>query len=342
MTKTYVDPVLDQCPERIRAMIALPPLSAAMSFDQASKAVVDYLKEAVPLGLWAVSRYDGTDQVFLAMTDETYGLGPGSALPWSDSLCREMVAGAPQIAPDAMAVPEYAAAGVAAALPIGTYVGVPIQRTDGELFGTLCGVDPSQHPDPDALRSHTPLIQLLGTLLSTVLEADLARTAAHRRAENAQLEAESDALTGLLNRRGWDRYLAAEEDRYRRFGDPGSVVILDLDRLKEINDVRGHGAGDDHIRLAAHTLRDTARSTDVVARLGGDEFGVVATNTSPENTRTLVLRLQEALTAAGVSGSFGHAQYTIVSGFPGAWKAADEAMYAEKAQRRGRTPRPVH
>ncbi len=322
-------------------MIALPPLSPAMSFDQASQAVVAYLREAVPLGLWAVSRYDGTDQVFLAMTDKTYGLGLGSTLPWSESLCQRMVAGAPQVAPDAMAVDEYAAAGVSSALPIGTYVGVPIQRADGALFGTLCGIDPDRHPDAEMLCAHQPLVQLLGTLLSTVLEADLARTAAHRQAESARLEAESDALTGLLNRRGWDRYLAVEEDRYKRFGDPGSVVILDLDRLKDINDSRGHGAGDDHIRLAAHTLRDTARSTDVVARLGGDEFGVVATNTSPDDTRALVVRLQAALSAAGVAGSFGHAPYTIVSGFPGAWKAADEAMYAEKALRRVPAIRPT-
>jgi len=323
-------------------VIALPQLSPVMLFDQASQAVVDYLKEAVPLGLWTVSRYDGTDQVYLAVADDTYGKGPGATVPWSETFCREMVAGAPQIAPDAMAVPAYAAAGVAATVAIGTYVGVPIQRADGALFGTLCGIDPARHPDAQALRAHAPLIQLLGTLLSTVLEADLARTAAHRLAEHAQLEADTDALTGLLNRRGWDRYLSAEEERYRRFGDPGSVVILDLDRLKEINDTHGHGAGDEHIRLAAHTLRDTARSTDVVARLGGDEFGVVATNTSPQNTRALVVRLQAALNDTGVSGSFGHAQYTIVSGFPGAWKAADEAMYAEKAQRRGRAPRPVH
>jgi diguanylate cyclase (GGDEF)-like protein len=318
-------------------VIALPSLSPAMSFDQASQAVVAYLKEAVPLGLWSVTRYDGTDQVYLAVADDAYGMGPGATVPWSDTFCREMVAGAPQFAPDAMAVPEYAAAEVAANLTIGTYVGVPIRHGDGGLFGVLCGLDPERRADAEALRAHEPLIQLLGTLLSTVLEADIARTAAQRLLESARLDAETDALTGLLNRRGWDRYLAVEEDRYKRFGDPGSVVILDLDRLKDINDSLGHGAGDDHIRLAAHTLRDTARSTDIVARLGGDEFGVVATNTSPGDARALVVRLQAALNAAGVAGSFGHAPYTIVSGFPGAWKAADEAMYAEKAQRRGTT-----
>ncbi|MEO6881416.1 MAG: GGDEF domain-containing protein [Mycobacteriaceae bacterium] len=318
-------------------MIAVPPLSPAMSFDQASQAVVDYLAQAVPLGLWAVSRFDETDQLYLAVADYTYGKGP-ARVPWTDTLCHEMVAGAPQIAPDA--VPGHAGAGVAGIVTIGTYVGVPILRGDGQRFGTLCGTDPAPHPAAEVLGVHGPLIQLLATLLSTVLEADLARTAALRRAEGARLDAESDVLTGLLNRRGWGRYLAVEEVRYRRFGDPGSVVILDLDRLKEINDRGGHGAGDEHIRLAAHTLRATTRSTDVVARLGGDEFGVVATNTTPENIRALVVRLQQALSAAGVSGSFGHAPNTTVSGFPGAWKAADEAMYAEKARRRGHAQRP--
>jgi diguanylate cyclase (GGDEF)-like protein len=322
-------------------MVSPPPLSPAMSFDRASQAVVDYLKVAVPLGLWTVSRYDGTDQVYLAVADDTYGMKAGSTLSWSGTFCREMVVGAPQIAPDAMAVPEYAAAGVATTLTIGTYVGIPIQRGDGQLFGVLCGLDPARHPDAGALRAQAPLMELLGSLLSTVLEADLARTAADRRAERAELLAESDVLTGLLNRRGWDRYLAVEEDRYRRFGDPGSVVVLDLDGLKEINDRDGHGAGDDHIRLAAHTLRVTVRGTDIVARLGGDEFGVVATNTTPENTRALVVRLMAAFTEAGLSGAVGHAPYTIVAGFPGAWRDADEAMYAEKVRRRGRAPRPL-
>lgn len=321
-------------------MIAVPPLSPAMSFDQASQAVVDYLKQAVPLGSWAVSRFDETDQLYLAVVDDTDGKGPGARVPWTDTLCQEVVAGAPQIASDAMAMPGYAGAGVSGTVAIGTYVGVPILRGDGQRFGTLCGIDPAPPPPAEALGVHGPLIRLLAMLLSTVLEADLARTAALRRAEGAQLDAESDALTGLLNRRGWERYLAVEEDRYRRFGDPGSVVILDLDRLKEINDRGGHGAGDEHIRLAAHTLRATTRSTDIVARLGGDEFGVVATNTTPEDTPALVVRLQEALFVAGVSGSFGHAPHTIVSGFPGAWKAADDAMYAEKARRRGHAQGP--
>lgn len=322
-------------------MSGLPQLSPAMSFDQACNAVVGYLKDAVPLGMWGVIRHEGTKQIVLSVVDDAYGGSAGMSLPWSGSLCREMVEGAPNVAPDTRAVAAYGNARAAQEREIGTYVGVPITRADGQVFGSLCGMDPAVHPDPAGLRSHEPLLNLLGTLLSTVLEADSARTTAERLAERTLLEAESDAMTGLLNRRGWDRYLAAEEDRYKRFGDPGSVVVLDLDRLKEINDGRGHDAGDEYIRRAANTLRDTVRATDVVARLGGDEFGVVAANTSAEDTHALVVRLAEALTAAGVSGSFGHAPYIIGSGFPGAWKAADEAMYAQKALHPGHLSRPV-
>ena len=322
-------------------MSGLPQLSPAMSFDQACNAVVSYLKDAVPLGMWGVIRHEGAGHTILSVIDDAYCASAGTSLLWSGSLCKEMIGGAPTVAPDTKAVAAYRTACAGQAWEIGTYAGVPITRPDGRVFGSLCGMDPAVHADPAGLRSHEPLLNLLGTLLSTVLEADTARTAAERLAERTLLEAESDAMTGLLNRRGWDRYLAAEEDRYKRFGDPGSVVVLDLDRLKEVNDGLGHDAGDQYIRLAANTLRDTVRSTDVVARLGGDEFGVVAANTSPEDTQSLVVRLAEALRAARVSGSFGHAPYTIGSGFPGAWKAADEAMYAQKALHAARLSPPV-
>jgi diguanylate cyclase (GGDEF)-like protein len=66
--------------------------------------------------------------------------------------------------------------------------------------------------------------------------------------------------------------LVIEEERFRRFGDPACVVVMDLDRLKVVNDTQGHGAGDHYIRRAA----------DVLARLGGDEFGIVAPGMTPE------------------------------------------------------------
>jgi diguanylate cyclase (GGDEF)-like protein len=159
---------------------------------------------------------------------------------------------------------------------------------------------------------------------------------AARELEQARREADADVLTGLLNRRGWDRYLQVEEERFRRFGDPACVVVIDLDRLKVVNDTQGHEAGDRYIQRAAQVLASTVRQGDVLARLGGDEFGIVAVGATSEQASEMVLRADRAMRLSGVTGSFGFAPYSVVTGFPGAWEAADQAMYEQKRRRRAR------
>lgn len=321
-------------PNEPAAAVPMPTLSAEMSFDDAAKLVVDYLKQAVPLGYWAVTRYDGERQLYLEVRDDTYGLKAGDSHPWEDTFCVRMHDGrGPQVAPDAMAVPAFAETDAARQLTIGAYVGIPIVRPDQGLFGTLCGLDPAVHDEE--LEVHAPLLQMLGSLLSMVLAADLARTELERERERARAEATTDALTGLLNRRGWDLAVEQEGARCRRFGDPSSVLVIDLDRLKEINDRQGHVAGDEHIVKAAEALSASVRGYDHVARIGGDEFAVVVTGMTPTQTHELVRRIHAAFDRVGVSGSIGHAPYTIVAGFPGAFAEADAAMYDEKRSRRG-------
>lgn len=308
-------------------------MAAAPTFEQASALVLEYLKAAVPLGFWSVTRFDGQQQLYLSVSDSVYGLVPGGSHAWSDSMCQFMVAGsAPTIAPNVEEVPEYAAAGVRSGIPIGAYVGLALTREDGQVFGTLCGLDP--YPQPTELLQHQPLLELLARLLSAILQADLIKAQAERRAERLAAESESDVLTGLYNRRGWTRILGAEDRRYRRFGDTGSVVILDLDQLKQVNDRYGHHAGDLHLQKAAAVLRAHTRDSDVLARLGGDEFGVLVATTDPGQGQLLADRLQQQLAQAGIPTSVGHAPYTAGAGFPGAWKKADEAMYQQKARRR--------
>lgn len=306
--------------------------STARSFDRACVAVVDFLKDAVPLGYWAVTRYDGERQLYLQVRDDSYGASVGDSHSWDGSLCRRMVAGAPRVAPDVMAVPEYAGAEVGRQIPIGAYMGVPIQSEDGRLFGTLCGLDPT--PQDEALREHEPLLALLGSLLTTILQSDLARAEVERSAERAQREAETDVLTGVGNRRRWARFLQAEEERLRRFGDPATVLVVDLDGLKAVNDGQGHAAGDDLICRAAQVLRRQLRDHDLLARLGGDEFGIVATHITPSQVPSLVARLRSALDEAGVAASIGHAPYAIADGLGAAWEQADLDMYADKQRRR--------
>lgn len=312
-------------------------LGAGTTFDDACANVLAYLSTAVPMGFWSVTRHANGRQLYLAVEDSSYGQAPGGSHSWADSMCQHMVSGlGPQIAPDVDAVAAYASAGVRDNVQIGAYVGLPLLQADGSLFGTLCGLDPQiQAPE---LVDQGPLLTILAQLLSAILQADMQRTEADRLAERSVMEAETDVLTGLYNRRGWDRFLAAEEARYRRFGETGSVIILDLDSLKLVNDAHGHQAGDEHIRQAARTITEFTRAADITARLGGDEFGVLAAHTNSAQAQDLVDRLQEALAEVGTPGSIGHAPYTIISGFPGAWQEADAAMYAQKKSRRAQPP----
>ncbi|WP_167288730.1 putative bifunctional diguanylate cyclase/phosphodiesterase [Nocardioides seonyuensis] len=87
-----------------------------------------------------------------------------------------------------------------------------------------------------------------------------------------------DVLTGLGNRRLFDDELQRHLERCRRYGPSGSVVLLDLDNFKQVNDTLGHNAGDQLLVVIAGVLRRAVRSTDVVARLGGDEFGIIVTD----------------------------------------------------------------
>jgi diguanylate cyclase len=311
-------------------------LQPARRFDQACDQVLRYLSAAAPMGMWAVTRVAHGRQTMLAVDGSQYDVRAGDHFPFDASMCRSLVAAeAPQIAADVSEVPAYAvvAADYAAqGLMIGAYVGAPIVHADGELFGTVCGV--STAPGPAALHELQPLLGVFTSLLSAVLEADTASIAGAREVERARSEADVDALTGLLNRRGWERVLAAEEERFRRFGDTASVVMLDLDQLKDVNDRLGHAAGDRHIQAAADVLRSVSRTTDVLARLGGDEFAVLVVGADPAQAAELAQRMEEALDHHGVGGSVGHAPYSIVAGFPGALQAADTAMYERKQQRR--------
>jgi predicted signal transduction protein with EAL and GGDEF domain len=122
-------------------------------------------------------------------------------------------------------------------------------------------------------------------VLGGILDADLQRTEQARALEHVQREAESDHLTGLLTRRGWDRRMALEEVRFARFGDPAAVLVLDLDGLKERNDAEGHRAGDRYLVRTGDVLRAVTRPADVVARLGGAASGCWRAGSCPTKRR---------------------------------------------------------
>lgn len=170
-------------------------------------------------------------------------------------------------------------------------------------------------------------------LVADLLVVHERRAAAEKVAARALDQAGRDALTGLGNRRAWRRALDHESLRGKRYGGESSVVVLDLDGLKAVNDQHGHAAGDLHLQLAAEAMRSAARTVDVLCRLGGDEFAVLAPATGADGAARLAGRLRDGLSDAGVAVSVGTA--TSPDGdLDEVWRAADAAMYVDKRRRR--------
>jgi diguanylate cyclase (GGDEF)-like protein len=107
-----------------------------------------------------------------------------------------------------------------------------------------------------------------------------------------QINAATDALTGLYNRRLFDEYLEKELNRAKRYGQQLAIVILDLHKLKEVNDRFGHLQGDHVLQIAATTLRTTLRASDFAFRIGGDEFALLLPQTDTEQAVTLCRRVR--------------------------------------------------
>lgn len=317
----------------------LPDVAGAADFRDAAGRVLDYLRVALPMTVWSVTRVENGRQTHLYLDEDNgFGLTQGASHPWEQTFCIHMASGAaPAIAPDVPAVPLYARAAAGAGTEIGTYAGAPVRESDGSLFGALCGLAVETRTDDRDLAGAGPVLALLGQLLSLVLALDRSRDTARRVVDQVRAEAESDVLTGLLNRRGWENSLEREMPLVRRLGDPTVVAVVDLDRLKHVNDTLGHTAGDAYIQQAAGALSRAVRDGDVVARLGGDEFGVLLRGCDEEAGRVVAGRISDCLAEAGVAGSVGWAPVTVLDGVEAALVAADAAMYQDKlAHRDGR------
>jgi diguanylate cyclase (GGDEF)-like protein len=148
-----------------------------------------------------------------------------------------------------------------------------------------------------ALGAGVGVVALLagGTLAVSLATLRREHDALMRREADALRMAELDDLTGLGNYRMFMRQLTAEVARSRRYEDPFSLVLLDLDGFKAINDDLGHLAGDDALRLVAVALRDALREEDVCCRQGGDEFAVIAVRAGKDEARELAERLTRAI-----------------------------------------------
>jgi diguanylate cyclase (GGDEF)-like protein len=173
------------------------------------------------------------------------------------------------------------------------------------------------------------------------LKTQLAKAMA--RIETLQAAAETDFLLGIPNRRGFERELGRAISYIQRYHASGALIVLDVDRLKPINDNFGHAAGDEVLKAIVAVLSRQIRSSDVIGRLGGDEFALLLWNLSETDAHAKAAALEEDIDRL----SFAFADSTVATGVsagvailgPHSEAArtladADCAMYLRKAQRR--------
>ena len=216
--------------------------------------------------------------------------------------------------------------------------GAPVKRTERALLhrpdGTPCYVIDAASPVHDSEGAVSGVVIVLQDATAGV-ERDL----------ELNRRATVDPLTGLTNRFELERHLSECFERYRYIQRPATLLLIDLDRFKEVNDAGGHAAGDEVLRRVAQTLILNVRDSDTVSRVGGDEFAILLTHSDPVRAEAVgakVLRAVADLTVEvegqrySVGASIGAASLGPAIGSLEEWvAAADGACYEAKRAGRG-------
>jgi len=211
---------------------------------------------------------------------------------------------------------------------------------------------------PEFASQHAPLVALVASLLLVLALAALYLSMLNSRLQAAMdklreaeaeltVRANTDMLTGLYNRRRFTEAVDSEIARALRYNRPLTMILMDMDHFKQVNDTYGHPVGDEVLREVGRRLRLTARASDLVARLGGEEFAVLMPETALEDALFLAerIRAEVADNPVHVAGaedvrctlSLGVAEVCpSIQNFSTLYKAVDEALYLAKKQGRNR------
>jgi len=215
------------------------------------------------------------------------------------------------------------------------------------VVAAAAGIEPTLEPSGMTARlGAVPLLVIYPVLVALTAH----RLARRVRAQNRLLAAlsQTDGLTQLMNRAAWEEMAGAEMRRCRTSGSTATLLMLDIDHFKAINDRHGHPAGDAVLRAVARIVRDTLRDEDLPGRYGGEEFCIVLPNTGEAGAAVAAERLRTRIEGAVLERrariratvSIGFAELAPEDSDCATWIArADRALYAAKAAGRNRCVR---
>lgn len=265
-----LDPLSDE-PGRIRSLrrYDLMQNSAQENLDRAVRLVSRTLE--VPIS--AISLIDSDQQWFKS----SCGLGVSHTSrdsAFCDHTIRNRV---PMIVPDALADPRFRHNPLVTGSPyIRAYMGVPLTMPDGYNIGALCAIDTRPRADFTEVRA-----EIVADLAHIVVDAIELR-----------MISQTDMLTGAVSRRYFLAETEREIARANRYGRQLSLIMLDIDHFKSVNDRHGHPVGDQVLVELVDRLQSQLRGHDVIGRLGGEEFAILLPETSMEQASRVARRLR--------------------------------------------------
>ncbi|MFG0265151.1 MAG: GAF domain-containing protein [Rhodopirellula sp. JB055] len=269
-------------------------LSPTLDFREASRVVLEHLQATTGLALWMITRTEDEAWIVLDHADpnQVYPVDSGDMIQWSDSFCQHMIDGtAPQIARHAQNIPQFAGSAISKKLRIGAYAGVPILDRDGELFGTLCGIDPDIQPEE--FEKHLPTIQLLARLLGGYLSMELQLQALQRKNDRTSLHQMVNPVTTCFNREGWTRLVQRERERANRLGRPSNVLRVDV-KLSSTDD----------LSQVVSALKEEFGSDHLIGHITADQFEILL----EDHEMSLVIErgrsIQGRLAARGITSDY--------------------------------------
>jgi len=219
-----------------------------------------------------------------------------------------------------------------------------LEQSDNGVPLVLAGDSPANHANRLAAMQEGAFDYFeLPSEIDLLVKRSEQLIALRQRIEKLRADADLDYLTGLANRRRFRVSLVREVERWRRYNVPCSLLLLDIDHLKVINDKFGHPAGDLVIRQIAHTLAEVSRDNDTAARVGGEEFALLLAGVDVDKAAAAAERLREVVSRRLVEG-VGRVTVSIgVAGCPASgnnerslYAASDEALYVAKNGGRNR------
>jgi len=319
----------------------------AATTEELTRPLLELLHRVTGLESTYLTRVDevaGLQTVLYACNTKAMQIPENLSVPWNDTLCKRALEQGHLVCTDAMGCwPEVEAA---RALGISTYITTPLRLKDGTLIGTLCAASAERTPVSEEGRQ---VLALFGTLILRQIERETLLSSLHEANQRLEAQSNTDALTGLPNRRAILHEMDTLFSLARRVERHALVAFIDLDGFKRINDSHGHDAGDRFLAAIGAKLQQGLRSSDHVGRLGGDEFVAIGLGAPLDGDSQGAVQAWHARLAPLLCGQFDLA--ACVLDYPGAsvgvisadprlvspdeaLSLADAAMYREKRSRR--------